>query len=151
MLILWLACAPGSPAPVAELPTPSIDRLALRCERDSQSWTLELDTVGWVDGATWWIAPPEMPIEAHRLRSNSAAGDGSWERLSLSLEQLADPRLQVDNSSTTALCPEERTAMRLAIVDPTTGEVSACALWGGSLDWEAQGLTEACEIRDLSW
>lgn len=151
MLILWLACAPGEPPTETAWPAPSIDRLSLSCERDTQSWTLELETAGWVEGATWWIAPPQMPLESHRMRSNSAASDGSWEALSLSLEQLADPRLQVDNSSTTAFCPDLQTAMRLAIFAPDTGEVSACALWGGTLDWEAQGLTEICEFSDLSW
>lgn len=149
--MLWLACAPPASDPQDSLEPPSITQLALRCERDTASWALELETAGWVSGATWWIAPEDLPIESHTLRSNSAASDGSWEALSLGLDQVADPRLQVDNSSTSALCPQTQTAMRLAIFDPTDGETSACVLWGGTLDWTSQGLTEPCEIRDLSW
>lgn len=130
---------------------PSISSLTLDCDRDAATWDLVLETSGWVSSATWWVAPPELPVEAHSLRSMSASPAGDYERLALSLEQLSDPRLQVNNSSTAALCPEIETAMRLSIFDPYRGDLAECWQWGAPTDWESLGLTEDCEIRDLWW
>ena len=130
---------------------PEITNLTLSCERDAARWDLEVETSGWVSGATWWIAPPGLPVESHSVRSVSASPSGDYERLSLSLDQLSDPRLQEDESSTAALCPETETAMRVSIFDPGDGESADCREWGGSLNWVSLGLTEDCEIADLWW
>lgn len=130
---------------------PSITSLTLDCDRDAALWELELETSAWVSAATWWIAPPDLPVEIHSVRSMSASPSGDFERLELSLEQLSDPRLQQNNSSTAALCPELDTAMRLSIFNANTGELAECWQWGGSMDWVALDLTGECEIRDLWW
>lgn len=146
-----LACA--APAEQDTQPTtpPAITSLALSCERETATWEIEVETSAWVSSATWWIAPPELPVETHSVRSRTASPAGDYERLALSLEQLSDPRLQENNSSTSALCPETQTAMRLAIFDPQSEDLAECWQWGGPLDWASIGLTEDCEIKDLWW
>ena len=95
--------------------------------------------------------PPFTACEAHSLRSIQASPSGDFERLTLELDQVSDPRLQENNSSTAALCPELDIAMRLSIFEVEQGNLAECWQWGGTLDWDALGLVENCEVRDVSW
>ncbi|MFT5585556.1 MAG: hypothetical protein ACI9VR_003148 [Cognaticolwellia sp.] len=151
MLSLLLACATEPPVDSVPQVMPEIQALSLSCDRDAAQWDLELETSGWVNSATWWITPPGLPVEAHSVRSVLASPSGDFERLTLRLQQLSDPRLQENNSSTAALCPEMDTAMRLSIFEVEQGDLAECWQWGGTLDWASLELTDDCEIRDLSW
>lgn len=151
MLSLFLACAAPPPTDSSPPNMPKIQALDLSCDRDAAQWNLELETLGWVNSATWWIGPPSLPVEAHSLRSIQASPSGDFERLTLELDQVSDPRLQENNSSTAALCPELDIAMRLSIFEVEQGNLAECWQWGGTLDWDALGLVENCEVRDVSW
>jgi len=135
--LLWLlACSTApdfdavGPGPFHE-GEPSITSVEWGCELDDMEWTFEVETEQWT-GAGWIrMAKSAAYSELHRLPSVEAAGDGSTDRLRLTLNVAQDWRAATSGRSTAWRCRDEGVLTYMITVYSTDGEaVTDCRTWG---------------------
>jgi hypothetical protein len=128
---LWAGCLGATgPAPdvVPSQGPPALVAFELSCDRDAETWTLDVAVDAWARAARLtWTADGEW-IEAHEAPSIDAAADGTSDRLFLTLSIDADWRDVEPGVSTAWSCHDDVGAV-VQIVD-LGGSVTDCAQWG---------------------
>ncbi|MCB9759581.1 MAG: hypothetical protein H6739_07045 [Alphaproteobacteria bacterium] len=146
--LLLLACAPppvfDDPASY-EGPT-LITAVTPGCSVESESWSLTVETEGWTGGGLFSMSLDGLRVEGHELLSREAAPDGSWDRLVLDLDIIADPAEVQLGETTGYLCEDEGDlAFRVVVFDPDDGQKADCRVWGQALDWNAAAGYSDCD------
>lgn len=147
---LILACtAPASDdsGPVADYDGPTtIESVTTSCSTEDDTWTIQVDTVGWTSGGLLSMATDGRRVEAHPLVSVESDAAMRWDRLELDLTIQADPRDFSAGTKTAWLCSDaDAIAWRAMVQDPDTRERADCVVWGQSLDWNAAAGYSDCE------
>ncbi len=149
---LLLACAASTPTadtgpatPVSGDPT--LQAATWGCSEDEDRWSLTAEANRWTGNGGLALTLDGLYVEEHEVRSVEAARDGTWDRLALDLEIVADPREVAPGERTAFLCdPPTRDglAARLWIHPPSSSAIADCWTWGPPVDWAAAGYTSAC-------
>lgn len=138
-MMLWLmmlACGEtpsldsAAPGPFHE-GSPTITEVEWDCDLDEMEWSFEVRTEQWT-GAGWLrMVKSAQYAELHRLPSVEAKGDGSADRLRLSLNVAQDWRAASSGSSTAWRCRDVDQLTYMITVYDTSGEtVTDCRTWG---------------------
>ena len=136
-MMLWLlACGTPTPPertidnPFHDAP-PRIQTLSAECVPEEGEWIFDVLTQHWTGGGWVWMGTAANNAEGHRLRSVSAAADGSTDALRLTLDIAADWRDAARNSSTRFLCADRPRMSFLVTAYDARGEgVEDCRTWG---------------------
>ena len=126
---------------------PAITAIDFSCDGDEGQWSIEVTTDAWTSGGTLWMGPIVEEREKHKVESKSAARDGSWDELDLTLDQEADWRDQSNGSSSRWLCDDmDRLSFLFVVKKSGSSEVSDCRIWGASPDmWSQNESLPKCE------
>ena len=137
-MIFWLltACGgteklkPADPDPFHD-GQPVIESIDWTCDPEANEWRFDVRTQHWTGGGWIWMGKSENNAEGHRIRSVEAAGDGTSDRLKLTLDIEEDWRDAARGSSTRWLCSDLPELTFLATVyDPRGDTVTDCRTWG---------------------
>lgn len=112
---------------------PTISDIRWDCSSTDATWSFEVDTVNWTANGALWLVVDTDYVEQHAVRSTSAAQDGSWDQLALSLDIVADWRDASSGSSTAFFCnppTTETISFRLVVYTPGSEEAADCRSWG---------------------
>lgn len=120
--------------PPDDLPAPTAECLWLTCDDDDERWRLDLTTAAWTGGAELLWTADGAWVEAHPVRSISAAPDGSDDILSLTLDQVGDWRQALPGSSTALYCSDAPASLTV-VYDPE-GRVADCVWRGDRTLWD---------------
>jgi len=152
-LTLWACSSSGgvddSAPPVVSSGVPVFSDLSWSCSTEDDTWTFAAEASAWTAGAELSLALDPSYVEEHSLASQESAADGSWDRLSRTLDVVADPRDQGRNDSTALLCDagtQAALALRVVLLAPDSGDPADCRVAGAELDWLALGY-DACTER----
>jgi hypothetical protein len=136
-MILWLfACAaPGDLDPSDSNPfqegVPEIASVDALCDVDEEEWVFEITTENWTGGGWVWLGKNANNTEGHRIKSISAAADGSQDFLRLKLDIEADWRDASRSQSTKYLCADQPVLNFMVTTYDARGEgVEDCRTWG---------------------
>ncbi|MDI7269006.1 MAG: hypothetical protein QME96_13540 [Myxococcota bacterium] len=136
VLLAFLACVPrdlpkaDTDGPFVE-GTPAIEALSWACDPGAARWTFEARTDAWTGGGKLWVARTVDDIEKHRVYSDSAAGDGSWDCLVLDLDVVADWRDAEGGTSIRWHCSDAlELSFTLQVDDPRGATTTDCRTWG---------------------
>lgn len=150
---LWACTSSGgvddSAPPLVSLDDPTLAELSWSCSAEEDLWTFDASATAWTAGATLALSVDGAYVEQHGLASVASAADGSWDRLALALDVVADPRDQARDRSTALLCDaatRDGLALRLALLTPDTQDEADCHVAGAERDWEALGF-DPCGSR----
>jgi len=136
---LWLLLAGCGAEPDLEwnAPTPffegepTITQVDWGCDLDEMEWVFEVKTEQWSGEAWLRMAKSTEYAELHRMPSVEAAGDGSEDRLKLSLNIAQDWRAASSGSSTAWRCRDVDVLTYMITVYDTQGDaVTDCRTWG---------------------
>ncbi len=119
--------------------SPVITHVKWGCDQEDMDWDFEVRTEHWT-GAGWLrMAKSSEYAELHRMPSVEAAGDGSTDRLRLSLNIAQDWRSASSGSSSAWRCRDESVLTYMITVYDTSGEtVTDCRTWGPNPEIWAQ-------------
>ncbi len=83
---------------------PSITLFSWGCDVEEATWFFEVETENWAQSAEVALARDETYLELHSLRSQSAAADGTSDKLRVELDIVADWQDASSGSSSAFLC-----------------------------------------------
>ncbi len=127
-LTACLAYPPADPGGAkVVLTTPFIEESTAICDAEAGRWKLTLHASSWTGGATSAWTVDGSYVELHRFDQKSWAGDGSHERLELTLPIVDDWREVTDNSTVFTCAQAPSGVLHLADLD---GVVVDCRSWG---------------------
>ncbi|MCP4810618.1 MAG: hypothetical protein GY913_33175 [Proteobacteria bacterium] len=138
ILACWTPPAGDTSAPAEDVAV-SIQSVDWDCSADDDQWTFAVETTGWTDGGLLAMTADARRVEAHEMLSVEAAVDGSWDRLELELDIVADTSDAEDGKSSAWLCDArtlDELAFRLSVSERTGGTID-CRVWGVETDWNA--------------
>lgn len=152
MIAFLLACS-GTGRTVAEDAGPFFDgsplitEVSWGCDVEASEWTFTVLTEHWTGGGRLFIARDVDTIEEHRVRSVGAQADGSADKLSLSLDVVADWRDAVAGSSTQWRCDDlDALSFLVSIFTPDGSQRADCRTWGAApLLWDDTEQLEGCQ------
>ena len=152
MIVLLLACS-GSQRDALEETGPFYDASPLitdvswGCDVEASEWTFSVLTEHWTGGGRTFMARDVDTIEEHRVLSVGAQADGSADKLSLSLDIVADWRDAVDGTSTQWRCDDLASlSFMVTILTPDGSQRADCRAWGADpLLWEGTEEIEGCQ------
>lgn len=152
LLLSLLACIrpPGDTGGEPYEGPTSITSVTWACSLEDEQWTLSVETLGWTANGLFSISDAGQRVEGHELRSLEADALGGWDRLELTLNQVADPRDVVLGSTSAFVCDEPELSslsFRLVVFDPDTEQKADCRVWGPDLDWNAVAGYSDCDQR----
>lgn len=158
LLILLVGCAARAPSTDAEdsatpRATPAITNLEWSCDPSAATWSFALDASAWTGGGNLWMAKDPDRVERHRVPSVSAEGDGSADRLSLTLSTVADWRYQTSGASTVWRCAEEAAlSFQIAIYTSDGDDRADCRTWGADpMLWDrVDDVTDCANVLEVA-
>lgn len=137
--------------PVQDYDGPTtIASVATECSTEDDTWTIQIETVGWTSGGLLSMATDGRRVEAHPLVSVEADAAMRWDRLQLDLAIQADPRDVAAGTRTAWLCSDaDALAWRVMVQDPISRDNADCVVWGQPLDWNAAaGYSDCPTMQD---
>ena len=152
MIVLMLACS-SSPHTGTEDAgpfydgSPLITELSWGCTLEDSEWAFTVLTEHWTGGGRVFMARDVDSIEEHRIRSVGAQADGSADKLSLSLDIVADWRDAVAGASTQWRCDDLASlSFLVTIFTPDGSQRADCRTWGADpLLWDGTDRVEGCQ------
>ena len=153
MILLLAACITNAPGSVAPDPLdgddPRITEVSWACVVEDSAWYFTVSADAWTGGGRIFLARDAGRYEEHRIRSTSAAADGSADTLELSLAIVADWRDASSGTSTGWRCDDEGALSFQATVFETTGEsLTDCRTWGAQPDlWSSIEPVADCDTE----
>jgi hypothetical protein len=135
LVLLWGCTSTPSLDSAAPSPfhegQPTISDVEWGCSLEEMEWEYTVRTQQWT-GAGWLrMAKSPQYSELHRIPSVEAAGNGSRDRLYLSLDVAQDWRTASSGRSTAFRCRDLSVLSYLITVYDTSGEtVTDCRTWG---------------------
>ena len=147
--VFFLAGCVASPSapPGADPPpdVPTILEAAESCDPVYARWNFSAEADAWTGNGQVLLSTDGRYLEVHPLDSKTAAGDGSSDRLALSLGVVGDWRYVSLGTTTVFNCLEPGLAGILRIFEQN-GETEADCRFFGEQKWEQWNLGYGCNV-----